>query len=188
MRKIEYPERKTLRLRNYDYSQDGFCFITICVKNRRCVLGHIRNSKAWLSGIGRIVRDCYRAIPDHFRGVRLDEFVIMPNHLHGILVVENKNVPVRIADAESMVGSAIVGSADLRIPQRRTKMYIPKIIHGFKSSVTRMVHRKLHDYRFAWQKSYYDHIIRSEKSLGRIREYIRKNPQNWVGDRNNLGQ
>jgi REP element-mobilizing transposase RayT len=135
-----------------------------------------------LSQTGGIANKFWIAIPEHFKNIELDEFIIMPNHIHGIIIVNN--------------GDAIVGNADLRSlhpddhPIRailvdnydRTKMVVSKIIHGFKSSVSREIRRQLNDFNFAWQKSYYDHIIHDEDDLNRIREYIYNNPANWGTD------
>jgi REP element-mobilizing transposase RayT len=103
-------------------------------------------------------------IPKHFLNVELGEFIVMPNHLHGII--------------------NIVGDADLRPLQDRSKMSLSKIIHGFKSSVSRSVNRIDSRINFAWQRSFYDHVIRADESLVKISEYIIGNPGNWERDEN----
>lgn len=101
----------------------------------------------------------------------------MPNHVHGIVVIGN-NIDQNMIERKENV-SSISDTTD------RTKMYLSKIVHGVKSTISRIV-RKQFDTRFAWHKSFYDHIIRDDTSLNTIREYIRNNPLNWNIDRNNL--
>jgi len=203
-------DRKLNRLKDYDYSQDGFYFVTICTKNREEFFGEIKDEEMILNEYGEIAKNCWLEIPDHFQNAEFDEFIIMPNHIHGIVIIANDmdvgNADLRspqIANANnenivnpSAVGNAInenignpsaVRNADLRsLQQQRTKMYIPKIIHGIKSSVTRKMREKYNDFNFGWQKSYYDQIIRDEKSLDNIRQYIVDNPLKWDLDKNNL--
>ncbi|MDH5681100.1 MAG: transposase, partial [Spirochaetota bacterium] len=86
----EKQHRKSIRLKDYDYSQAGFYFVTICTKNRECVFGEVVGGEVVLSHQGQIVEECWKAIPEHYPSVRLDEFVIIPNHVHGILCIEKK--------------------------------------------------------------------------------------------------
>ena len=148
--------------------------MTICTQDQVNYFGGIEKARMKLSDIGQIATDCWRAIPAHFHNTALNEFVVMPNHIHGIVI--------------------IVGNADLRsLPQHctqqqhtdRSKMYLSKIVHGFKSSVTRMVRKRWNNNIFSWQKSFYDHIIRNREDLYRIRAYIQNNPLNWELDRDN---
>ena len=162
--------RKPNRLQHYDYSQAGYYLITICTQDKVNYFGEIEKARMQLNEIGQIATDCWRTIPEHFHNTALDEFVVMPNHIHGIVII---------------VGNAGLRSLPQRCTQRQTdrsKMYLSKIIHGFKSSVTRMV-RKRHS--FGWQKSFYDHVIRNDEDLYRVRAYIQNNPLNWELDRDN---
>ena len=169
------PIRRPSRLQNYEYSQTGYYLVTICTQNRVNYFGEIEKTQMRLNDLGKIVTDCWQAIPEHFRDTALDEFVVMPNHIHGIAI--------------------IVGNADLRslprdYPQSqntsRSKMYLSKIVHGFKSLVTHAVRKRKNNHAFGWQKSFYDHIIRNDEDLYRIRTYIQNNPLNWVLDQDNL--
>ena len=161
--------RKRNRLQTYDYSRAGYYFVTICAHNRVNHFGEIDNDQMKLSGIGQIASDCWQDIPEHFENTALDEFVVMPNHIHGIII--------------------LVGDADLRPLQQQTAersdMYLSKIIHGFKSSVSRIIKRRWNDHIFAWQRSFYDHVIRTDESLDDIRTYINNNPLNWASDEEN---
>ena len=123
-----------------------------------------------LHDIGQIVVDCWRAIPEHFCGTTLDEFIVIPNHTHRIVII------VGNADLRSLPPSRVQQQTD------RSKMYLSKIVHGFKSSVTRIVRKRWHNHIFGWQKSFYHHIIRNDKDLYRIRNYVQNNPLNWVLD------
>jgi REP element-mobilizing transposase RayT len=171
--------RKCNRLENYDYSQNGMYFVTICVKRREFLLGDIDEGGMRLSEVGKIAEQCWREIPLHFPDVRLDEFIIMPNHLHGIIgIIGNNNV-----------GNDIVGNnnyCSLRDTEWQTKWSrsLSSVIRGFKIGVTKWCREN--NLRFSWQKSYYDHIIRNEISLNKIREYIQINPKMWKRDKNNM--
>ena len=162
--------RKPNRLQNYDYSETGYYLVTICAQDKVNYFGEIEQAQMQLSDIGQIATE---GIPEHFHDTALDEFIVMPNHIHGIVI--------------------IVGNADLRskppycLQQQtdRSKMYLSKIIHGFKSSVTRMVRKRWGNHSFGWQKSFYDHVIRNDEDLHRVRAYIQNNPLNWELDRDN---
>ncbi|MFH1593182.1 MAG: transposase [Candidatus Omnitrophota bacterium] len=124
-----------------------------------------------LNDAGDIVNEMWLAIPEHFQNVVIDEHIIMPNHVHGIICV---------------------GAADLRALRRplqnhnRSKMILSMVIHGFKSSAARRIHNKLNNHLHVWQRSYHDHIIRNERSLRKIRRYIRNNPLLWKYDRGKI--
>lgn len=166
-------ERKHNRLPDYNYSNPGYYFVTICTKNKIPFFGSINDHGMNLNRLGKVVHKYWTIIPNHFDHISLDEFVIMPNHIHGIIVIEPSI-------------TTVVGDAVLR-PLRgvnRSKMLIPKIIHGFKSTVTRKIHNQFPISEFAWQRSYYDHIIRDKNGLEKIRLYIKSNPENWLNDKN----
>jgi len=176
-------ERKQVRLRDYDYSQIGYYFITICTKNREEWFGKIESGIMRLNEFGEIARDFWFEIPSHFKEIKTDEFSVMPNHLHGILIIEEKTL-----------GNGMVGNAYMRSHQRnaymhslqgRTKMLLPRVAQQYKAVVTRKINSLQNDFHFRWQKSFYDHIIRSEESLDNIREYIQNNPLRWDLDSEN---
>ncbi|MFA5769886.1 MAG: transposase [Patescibacteria group bacterium] len=171
---IVIRQRKPNRLKNFNYSSSGYYFITICTKDRQKYFGNIINDKMILNQYGNITKQCWNDISKHFKNIELDEFQIMPNHVHGIIIIEYTN---------QSVGNAYMRSLQTNHWQYRTKMLLPKIIHEFKSATSRFIRK--HNSSFQWQKSFYDHIIRNEYSLFRIRQYIRDNPINWNEDRNN---
>lgn len=167
-------QRKPNRLKGFDYSSNGYYFVTICIKDRQEYFGGIVNNKMILNKCGEIINKCWFEIPNHFPLVELDEFQIMPNHIHGIIIVES-NI---------LVGNRHACSLRYGMNRRQNQL-IPNIINLFKSTTSKLIHRSGTNL-FGWQKSYYDIIIRSEISLYFIRQYIKDNPMNWKTDRNNL--
>lgn len=153
--------RKTNRLKGYDYSQDGFYFITTCVKNRRNYFGEIINNEIILNEFGLILKKCWLMLPKMYKNCLLDEYIIMPNHFHGIIQIRNS------------------GSLN-------RKHGLSEFIKEFKTKSSREINTKLKDEVFEWQKSFYDNVIRNEKALNQIRKYIIYNPLNWDKDIENL--
>ncbi|HMW06832.1 MAG TPA: transposase [Leptospiraceae bacterium] len=171
-------ERKLNRLSGYDYSTAGYYFITSCVKNRECLLGEIFNSKMDLNEFGKIVNTCWLDLPNHYKNIQLDEFVIMPNHFHGIIYIMGN-------------GDVIdVGNGFKPFPTLAMKPFptgknqgLPEIVRGFKTFSSRRINETNPNQKFQWQKSYHDRIIRNERELFLIRRYIRNNPMNWMKDK-----
>ncbi len=177
--RIMEKHRRSIRLSGYDYSQAGLYYSTICVKNRVNLFGHIAGGEMVLNEYGKIVGKCWQGIPDHFHDVLIDEFVVMPNHTHGILLIRN----------ESFVGArhaVPLPDATIRKFGKPIARSLPTIIRSFKSAVT----RQINEYRLTpgatvWQRNYYEHIIRNQEELDRIRKYIVDNPKKWAMDREN---
>ncbi len=182
------------RLKNWDYGSPGMYYVTICTKNKICYFGDIvtaknnnlivnsnvelqnfatlhsnhENQEPYLepTPIGEITQKYWAEIPNHFPFVELDEFKIMPNHLHGILLIDN---PEHFGWEHNKFG-----------PQSKN---LGSVIRGFKAGVKGYATTNYID--FCWQAKYYDRIIRTEHDLYNVREYIRKNPINWEKDKNN---
>lgn len=146
----------SIRLSNWDYTSPGMYFVTIVTKNNRSFFGRVEHGCTRYSPLGQLVCETWRRIPSHFKNSTLDEFVIMPNHIHGIIILENDNV----ASLSTIVGS-------------------------FKSAVTKMANRKSSCLRFTWLPRFYDHIIRNDNDLIRIKKYIQDNPLKWDIDKEN---
>ena len=161
-------------MKDFDYSSQGWYFLTICTYKKELFLGIVDNSSITLSEAGKLVKNYWEEIPKHFPAVSLDEFVIMPNHLHGILRIENNSKDVGVQYIEPLKKQQS-HKYQQTIPQS-----IGSIIRVFKAAVTRQCRKN--DLDFAWQRSYYEQIIRSEKQLNAIRGYIISNPQNWERD------
>lgn len=160
-------ERKLNRLNTYDYSLPGYYFITICTHNRIPVFGKIKDDKVVLNEIGEIVQSYWQKIPTIYKNVETDEFIIMPDHIHGIIIIN-------VGDANYASQNNKNRNAKFAFPTDRSKMLLSKIIQQFKRINTIEI-KKLGYKNFRWQKSYYDRIIRNEKELYNIRNYIKYN-------------
>jgi len=167
--------RRSIRLRGYDYSRPGAYFITICTQDRACLFGEIVDGKIRMNDAGKIVHDEWLRTADIRPNVELDAFVVMPNHLHGIIVLHpDRRGTLQRAPTVEQFG-------------KPTSNTIPTIVRLFKSAVTKRIneHRGTPGAR-VWQRNYYEHIIRNEKSLNNIHEYIANNPMKWKWDRENV--
>ena len=174
--------RRSIRLKGYDYSSEGAYFVTICTEYWKFDFGNIVENKMKLTRIGEIAKQYWFKIPEHFKNVKLDEFVVMPNHVHGIIIIEN-NIGIREKNN--------VGVQNFEPLQKKNKYQhiIPKslgsIIRAYKSAVTMWCNKDNNANYFRWQRNYYEHIIRNNQELNKIRDYIIKNPEKWEFDRNN---
>jgi REP element-mobilizing transposase RayT len=156
---------ESIRLPEYDYSQPGYYYITICTKNREYLFGNIIDDKMMLSAFGHLIKHHWRNIPNPHKNIRLDAFVVMPNHIHGIIVIE-KSISQRV---------------------KRRQMTLFKIIGKFKMNTAKKINQLRNTPSLSvWQRNYYEHIIRNKNELNRIRQYIKDNPINWGKDRNNV--
>ena len=166
----DLPVRKSIRLKEYDYSQEGCYFITICVKNGHEMLGEIVNHQLILSEHGSIVKREIDSIYEIRKECAVKKFVIMPNHIHLIvqIVGDDGNRPV------SPHTDGVNHRADCHPPLRKS---VPNMVQGLKGAVTRQIGFSL------WQRSYHDHIIRNREDYQRIWQYIDENPIKWVEDR-----
>jgi putative transposase len=155
------PFRKPNRLKYYDYANNGYYFVTICTKNRFPAFGEVVDKKMIYNRVAHIVENCWLDLPRHYKNCQLDEFVIMPDHFHGIIMIgddcfENTQ-----------------GNGYKPFPTHN----LSEIIRGFKTFSSKRINKE--EIPFQWQKSFYDHIIRNDKSLCNIRQYIYENPMRW---------
>lgn len=176
MKEPKFPRRKQIRIKEYDYSKEGYYFITICTKDRKQILckivndekliaksvgadGPVRpkeqyiNPKIILTPIGKSIKRCWEEIDTIYNNVEIDEFIIMPNHIHGII----------------------------KLTGGQSRPPLQKIIQGFKSVTTRECFK--YNYNKLWQRNYYEHVIRNEKEYYKILEYIQENPIKWEEDK-----
>lgn len=175
--KNESHNRRSLRLIDYDYATPGAYYVTILSYRRFPIFSKIHTEKVQLSQIGIIVEDCWRKIPYHFPFVRLRDYVIMPNHLHGIIDI--KYYPNVVTDN---VFTTRINSLK-NMPKGPQSKSLSAIIGSFKSATTKHVHRLgLIDLKTIWHRNYYEHIIRDNEDLQRIADYIHLNPSNWEND------
>lgn len=177
--------RRSIRLQGYDYSQAGAYFVTICTQDRECLFGEVVTGQVHLSKIGRLVTDCWHAIPQHFRHVVSDEFVVMPNHIHGIIVIaEDARVGVQYIEPlqiEPLQIEPLHGKPGRHAYQHVIPKSVGSIVRSYKAAVTRFANENERE-SIIWQRNYYEHVIRHERALNAIREYIRNDPLNWAQD------
>ena len=172
------------RLQSWDYGWNGSYFITICTKYRKCYFGEVLDRKMQLSHIGILADIFWHEIKNHAKNIMLGDFVVMPNHVHGILILNNNGHDGHDGRDKACLVSTGTGTEmgmEKSIGQRRFQNQggntISSIVGAYKSAVAKYAHRLGHE--FAWQSRFHDHIIHNEKSFNRIMEYIINNPKNW---------
>jgi putative transposase len=165
--------RRSIRLSDYDYSQPGAYFITIVTRGRECLFGEIKDGEMQLSGMGQIAEEAWRAIPEHFPQVELGTYVVMPNHVHGIIIIRGM-----ATNSSPSVGAR---HASPLPPHGVKPKSIGAMVGSFKSAVTKRIGRELH----TWQRNYYERIIRDDAEYNRIHLYIETNIDNWTIDEEN---
>ena len=168
--------RRSIRLKDYDYSQEGAYFITVCSRNKETLFGGVTEGKMQLNGYGKVVNDFWGNIPLHFPSVDTDVFVVMPNHVHGIILINNV--------CRGVVTSPAMG--EVTSPLR--KISLGQLVAFYKYQTTKLINQ-IRDTPgvTVWQRNYYDHVIRNDEDLNEIREYILTNPLKWDLDSDNVG-
>ena len=169
---LDQPHRRSIRLPSYDYGREGAYFVTISTKDHACLFGDVVDDDIRLNEYGRVAEQSWLRIPDHFPLATLDAVIVMPNHLHGIIVLAGANhhsplLPLRPAT-----------------PFRSPSNTIGSIVRSFKIGVTKWF-RQNTNISDVWQRNYYEHVIWERDSLNRVRRYIETNPRFWALDREN---
>ena len=219
--------RRSIRLRGYDYSKSGAYFVTICTQNRACLFGEIIDREMGLNDAGGMIQTVWDEIPEYYTGVDIDAFQIMPNHIHGIIVIvgagpcacpETETIPCACPDnilqpRDKLQFCDTVQKQNSEHPHNfgqpqgegqpqkigqpqgvAPTLSLPDVIHRFKTMTTKRYVDGVKQNgwpRFngkLWQRNYWEHIIRNESELNRIRQYIIENPVKWEFDRNNPGR
>lgn len=156
--------RRSIRLKHYDYSQAGTYFVTICTHNKECLFGDVRNGEMLLNECGQFAWKGWEWLANQYEYTDIDEFVIMPNHLHGILIIND------------CAGGSLTA---------RTSKPLGSLIGAYKTVSSKQINLIRNTPGISvWQRNYYEHIIRSEQEMNKIREYIINNPLNWESDEN----
>lgn len=165
--------RHSIRMAGHDYAQGGVYFVTVCAKDRKCVFGEVKGGIFIPNDAGQIARKCWLQIPEHYQNVRLHEFVVMPNHIHGIIELVGANYY-----SPDDTGQ-IIFRANNNSPLRAcgTSGTLGAIVRGFKIGTVKMISGPS-----LWQRNYYEHIIRSSDDYHRIADYVVTNPLRWVED------
>jgi REP element-mobilizing transposase RayT len=160
-------QRRSIRLQGYDYSQEGMYFITLCCYEKNHLFGKIADNQMLLNSAGKIAHNEWFKTPEIRLNTALAEFVVMPNHIHGIIIIKNAEVATQ---------------SSIR-PLSGTSHTIGAIVRGYKSSVTKKINLLGTSRIKVWQRNYYEHIIRNDESYQNIANYIINNPANWNTDR-----
>ena len=174
-------KRHSIRLQEYDYSSAGPYYVTICIQNRFCLLGEISQADVELNGAGLMVYNQWLELPARFQNIKLDEFIVMPNHFHGIIVL-NETAGASLVDAQPN---------DNKEAGIKPAPTLGDIIGAFKSITTNIYIKGVNGNKWEsfpgklWQRNYFERVIRDENEMNRIREYIRNNPIKWAYDENN---
>lgn len=191
---------ESARLHGWDYRWAASYFVTICTHNKEYFFGNIENSEMHLNDMGKIAWDFWMEIPLHFPRITLDAFVVMPNHIHGMLILENCTIPVveklpcNVSDSnQENVGLSGLQNQTLQcnVSTKMSKISpkpgsISTVLRSYKSIVTKENHKIHAD--FEWQERFHDHIIRDQKSFETIQNYILTNPARWSDDKFNAGR
>jgi REP element-mobilizing transposase RayT len=187
--------RRSIRLKGYDYAQAGAYYVTSVTQNRLCLFGDVVNGEMELNDAGRTVERWWLELNNKYPTVETDEYVVMPNHFHGIVVIDESEMgqPHRVAPTTNVTGDD-VGATLRGRPDKFLQIHNPTlgdIMDWFKTMTTNEYIRGVKErdwqpfYRKLWQRNYWEHIVRNEKELERIRTYVINNPTNWDTDNEN---
>ncbi len=193
--------RRSIRLKGYDYTQAGAYFVTICTQGKECLFGKIDDGEMCKNDAGRMIQEVWDGLPQHYPGVDVDLFVVMPNHVHGIIVLVEVNSRTYAEEADRQI-SKNQGQAGIQEQAQGqvqgqvrgpapTGLSLPDVVHRFKSLTTTRYRHGVHHNGWRsflgrlWQRNYYEHIIRNEDELSKARQYIENNPLKWELDREN---
>ncbi|AEI47505.1 transposase [Runella slithyformis] len=165
--------RNSIRRKDFDYSHWGPYFVTVCARNRECIFGEITDNRSVLNDLGHIIQNEWLALPQRFPEIQLDEYIVMPNHFHGIICL-----------AEASTASPLIAEVN-------STPTLGDIICAFKSLVFKRYYdlirqNNLHEIAKCWQRNYWERIIRNNREFDNIRHYIATNPEKWAEDSDNL--
>jgi len=187
--------RRSIRLKGYDYSQEGLYFVTLCVQDRDCIFGNVVDGKMILNDAGRIAHNEWLKTAELRKNVQLHNFIVMPNHFHtifeithvGAYCIRPDDECIRLDDEMGVCNTPLqnaqmgVYEGVCNTPLRSPKQTVGAIIRGYKSAVTRQMN--VLKISFKWQRNMYEHIIRDYNDYARIDEYILNNPEKWESDK-----
>lgn len=178
--------RRSVRLKGYDYTQPGSYFVTLCTQHRQCLFGEIWDDQMILNEIGQMVMRWWKELPHKFPSVATDAYALMPNHLHGIIILVGADLCVR-------PNRGVRPDSSIRFGEKgaHAGAPLPRIVQWFKTMTTNEYLRGIKERGWPpfpgrlWQRNYYEHIIRNELELNDVRRYIQENPARWTTDENN---
>ena len=191
----QYKARKKTRLDGYDYSEAGYYYVTICTHNCVNWFGEIHNGEMILNDAGHMVKSVLKTVQNHYPGIFMDKYIVMPNHIHAIIKI---NYPVGAGPCagplEILNQNEALNSGQARGPVPTAKLSLSDIVYCIKSLTSNKYidgvknkHWKPFD-KHLWQRSFYDHIVRTDESLNKIRDYIINNPKTWNKDKENINK
>ena len=175
----EIHQRRSIRLKGYDYSQGGAYFVTIVAQGRLCLFGDVVDGEMRANDAGEMVWRVWDGMPGRFPSIEMDEFVVMPNHVHGVIIIRQS------------LGSLVGGQGDSGVQRDTEATTVGDVVGAFKSLTTVEYGRGVRKLdwppfdRRLWQRNYYERVIRDESEFSRVREYIANNPMEWEFDREN---
>ena len=169
------PQWKNIRLKGCDYSTPDAYLVTVCTNEHKCIFGRIEKRQVVLNEIGNLVKECWQKIPEQFPNLQLNEFIVMPDHLHGIIIIRDKAREACLDPAREPAGSR--------------KKTLGAVVGCFKSLVTRRVRRSgFFRGKAIWQRGYYEHVVTNKADLENIRDYIANNPARWSFEKKYISQ
>ena len=187
----EKHHRRSIRLKGYDYSRNGSYFVTICVQNRQCLFGEIIDGIMHINDAGRMILKRWLELTHKFPTIDNQPYVIMPNHVHGIITIQYENAKSDVLVGADLGVRPVNSTGGHPSPLPRDVVSLPRIIHWFKTVTTYEYIQKIrtanwqpYDKRL-WQRNYYEHIIRNHTEFVEIRDYIANNPARWNFDDEN---
>jgi REP element-mobilizing transposase RayT len=177
-------QRRSIRLPEYDYSQEGAYFVTIITQDRKCLFGEVIEREMVLNDVGKMVEQVWKDIPKRFPSVNVDTYMVMPNHIHGIIVIEQTYIKEMY---EHGLSSGVRATHASPLQTTRPKGPKPKsigaIVGSFKSAATNRINKTFNTLgEPVWQRNYYERIVRNEREHQAVYDYILTNPQNWAED------
>ena len=189
--------RRSIRLKEYDYAQPGAYFVTVCVQNRQCLLGTIMDRRMRLNEAGQMIQSWWNRLSDKFPTIETDEFAVMPNHIHGVIIIVERDMvvganPCVRPELGQTRGSATGQTRGSATGQTRgSAPTVGRIVQWFKTMTTNAYIRGVRQNGWKpfpgklWQRNYYERIIHNERELNAVRRYIRDNPARWANDMEN---
>ena len=185
---LEKPNRRSLRLKNYDYGRAGAYFVTVCVRKRLCLFGEIVEGQMNASPAGQMVAKAWDELRNHYAGIDVDSFILMPNHIHGIVVLNPSSVGAAPCGRPSSLTAPNPGQPRGVAPTKDKRLTLSDVVHRFKSWTTKLYSDGVKQRGWPafpgqlWQRNYYEHVIRNDSDLQKVREYISTNPYTWDTD------
>jgi putative transposase len=184
--------RRSIRLQGYDYAQAGAYFITVCTQDRVCIFGEVVDGEMRLNDAGRMVEQWWLELEKKFLGAKEDVSVVMPNHFHGIVILAGDNRSTDVgADLRVCPGPSEPQGAHMETQSAHTGAPLSRIVQWFKTMTTNEYIKGVKELGWTpfrgrlWQRNYYEHIIRDDRELDAVRQYIVDNPAKWAEDREN---